>query len=87
MSCPRRPGRTRICVDYRILNEVTVKDTYPLPLVDDLLDYVSGASVFSSLDLASGYWQVPVHPDDGEKTVFATPDLSSASEKAPRPSR
>ena len=70
----RKDGRTCFCVDYRKLNKVTVKDAYPLPRVDDLLDHISGESVFSSLDLASGYWQAPVHPDDREKTSFATPD-------------
>ena len=70
----RKDGRLRFCVDYRRLNDVTVKDAYPLPRVDDLLDHVGDARNFSSLDLASGYWQVPVHPEDGEKTAFVTPD-------------
>lgn len=74
----RKDGRMRFCVGCRHLNLVTVKDAYPQPRVDDLLDHVSGARFFTSLDLASGYWQVPVHPDDREKTAFATPDgLSS----------
>lgn len=70
----RKDGRLRFCVDYRRLNEVTVKDAYPLPRVDDLLDHVGDARIFTSLDLASGYWQVPVHPEDREKTAFVTPD-------------
>lgn len=53
-------GTLRMCVDYRGLNAVTRKDRHPLPRVDDLLDRLSGATCFSSLDLASGYWQVPV---------------------------
>ena len=67
-------GKMRFCVDYRRLNDVTVKDAYPLPRVDDLLDHVGDARVFSSLDLASGYWQVRVHPDGREKTAFVTPE-------------
>ena len=52
----------RFCVDYRPLNSVTRKDSYPLPRIDESLDLVSGSSWFSSLDLRSGYWQVPPQP-------------------------
>ena len=69
-----KDGRLRYCVDCRRLNDVTVKDAYPLPRVDDLLDHVGDARVFSSLNLASGYRQVPVHQADREKTSFVTPD-------------
>ena len=66
----KRDGGIRICVDYRELNKRTVKDAYPLPLIDDMQSYLSGAVVFSTLDLNSGYWQLPINPDDRYKTAF-----------------
>ena len=66
----KKTGEVRICVDYRALNKQTVKDAYPLPLVDEVQDRLSGCTIFSALDLQSGYWQLPVHPDDYEKTAF-----------------
>ena len=62
----------RFCVDYRPLNSVTRKDSYPLPRIDESLDLVSGSSWFSSLDLRSGYWQVPLSPEARPKTAFCT---------------
>ena len=68
----KKDGSVRFCVDYRKINEVTRKDAYPLPRVDDTLDTLSGSVWFSTLDLRSGYWQVEVDPSDREKTAFCT---------------
>lgn len=69
----KKDGSLRFCIDYRKLNQVTQKDCYPLPRVDDLLDSLSDAQWFTTLDLRSGYWQVEVNPRDREKTAFPTP--------------
>ena len=68
----KKDSRTRFCVDYRRLNLATVKDAYPLPRIDDTLDMLAGKRWFSTLDLASGYWQVSLSPEARCKTVFAT---------------
>eukprot|EP00117_Sycon_ciliatum_P033802 scpid24014/ scgid4942/ Retrovirus-related Pol polyprotein from transposon 17.6; Protease; Reverse transcriptase; Endonuclease len=70
---PKKNGSLRLCVDYRKLNGVTKPDAYPIPRVDDMLDSLSGCKWFSSLDLASGYWQIAMDPDDRAKTAFTTP--------------
>ena len=67
---PKKDGTTRFCVDYRKLNDITVKDTYPLPLIQDIFDQVGGRAVYSTLDLKSGYWQLPVAAADIHKTAF-----------------
>ena len=67
-----RNGSYRFCVDYRRLNDVTKKDTFPLPRIDDLLDQLSQSKYFSTLDLAAGYWQIQVVPESRPKTAFAT---------------
>ena len=70
----KKSGDYRFCVDYRRLNTVTKRDVYPLPRMDDVFDRIAGAKYFSSLDLMSGYWQVPVAEADTCKTAFVTPD-------------
>ena len=62
----------RLCIDYRRLNAVTRKDAYPLPRIDDSLDALAGSMYFSTLDLVSGYWQVPLDKDAQEKSAFVT---------------
>ena len=61
-----------MCIDYRELNKVTVKNCYPLPRIDDLFDQLQGASWFSKIDLQSGYHQVRARDDDVQKTAFRT---------------
>ena len=62
----------RMCVDYRALNEVTVKNKYPLPKIDDLFDQLKGAKYFSKIDLRSGYFQLNIRESDIPKTTFVT---------------
>jgi len=70
---PKKDGGWRMCIDYRALNRVTIKNSWPLPRIEDLLDKLVKAKVFTTLDLAQGYHQFAVHPDDVEKTAFKTP--------------
>ena len=69
----KKDGSLQFCVDYRELNSVTKADTFPLPRIDDLLDQLGKAKYFSTLDLASGFWQIRMHPQSQEKTAFSTP--------------
>lgn len=69
---PKRDGTLRFCVDYRKLNAMTKKDVYPLPRIDDILDTLGNSRYFTTLDLASGYWQIEMDPASREKSAFIT---------------
>jgi RNase H-like domain found in reverse transcriptase/Reverse transcriptase (RNA-dependent DNA polymerase)/Integrase zinc binding domain/Chromo (CHRromatin Organisation MOdifier) domain/gag-polyprotein putative aspartyl protease len=68
----KKDGSMRLCVDYRALNKITIKNKYPMPRIDDILDQLKDAKVFSKIDLRSGYYQVRIKPEDVEKTAFRT---------------
>ena len=69
----KKNGSIRLCIDYRTLNQRTIPDQYTTPRIEDALQCLSGAKWFSVLDLRSGYHQIPMHPEDKEKTAFICP--------------
>ncbi|XP_019248650.1 PREDICTED: uncharacterized protein LOC109227912, partial [Nicotiana attenuata] len=69
---PGQQAMMRMCIDYRQLNKVTIKNKYPLPRIDDLFDQLQGARVFSKIDLRSGYHQLKIRDSDVPKTAFRT---------------
>ncbi|CAF4775454.1 unnamed protein product, partial [Rotaria sp. Silwood2] len=70
----KKDGTTRFCVDYRKLNDITVKDSFPLPRIDDIFDQLSQSTYFTTLDFKNGYFQIPLAIHDRPKTAFSTRD-------------
>ena len=70
--CEEEGGTLRMCIDYRELNKLTIKNKYPLPRIDDLFDQLQGKTVFSKIDLRSGYHQLRIKDEDIPKTAFRT---------------
>ena len=68
----KKDGTFRMCIDYRELNKLTIKNRYPLPRIDDLFDQLQGSSFYSKIDLRSGYHQLRIQEEDVPKTAFRT---------------
>ena len=66
---PRKSGELRLCIDYRGLNAITIKNRYPLPLISELLDRLNGSTVFSKIDLRSGYHKIKIRAENVPKTL------------------
>ena len=69
---PKPNGKLRLTCDFRLINKHTLADPYPLPTVEDMLASMAGSNMWSQLDAVSGFWQVPVHPEDVPKCGFTT---------------
>ena len=72
MFTPKKDGILRLCVDYQLLNAMTVRDAYRIPRIDECIDRLEDAEIFSTVDASSGYWQIPITPKDMDKTTFTT---------------
>lgn len=66
--------KSRFCVDFRKLDKVTISDNFPFPRIENIIDRIHGAKVFSAFDISSGFWHIPVDPSDTHKLAFATTD-------------
>ncbi|GFW87820.1 hypothetical protein TNCV_1359241 [Trichonephila clavipes] len=82
-SLKKKDGTTRLCVDYRRLNRKLVKDRFPLPLIEDVLDRLQGAKVYTTLDLKNGFFHVDVNEDCKHLTSFVVPDGQFEFNKVP----
>lgn len=70
----KKDGSRRLCVDYRALNGITIKDRFPLPRIDDQIDQLGRCKYFTTLDMAAGFHQIPIAENSISKTAFVTPD-------------
>ena len=66
----KKDGTLRLCIDFRKLNDITLKDSFPLPRIDDTLNKLNGAKFFTTLDLELGYWQIELYEASKEKNCF-----------------